>query len=189
MAEQPAIDPRYDPAFQRGYDGSRAARPDASHRGTPQVTSALQPPAPAATGRAAEEHAHAAGASATPGARGTPGDPGGVGAPAKSAATVNQAAAPPLRPPWTNPFTVLVTVIGIAVLGTGVWILQETLALAQDELRITSQSMYWFLQWGIIASPLVLGLGVAILVAVLIMCAGYWSRRPDPASPQHAPTE
>jgi hypothetical protein len=45
MAEQPEIDPRYDPAFQRGYDGAVAtgSRADAAtRRAAPHVTSALQ---------------------------------------------------------------------------------------------------------------------------------------------------
>jgi hypothetical protein len=33
-----------------------------------------------------------------------------------------------------------------------------------------------------IAAPIFVGLGVAILVAVLIMCAVYWGRRPEPGA-------
>jgi|GEM_PF-1050730 len=188
MAEQPEIDPRYDPAFQRGYDGTVAtgSRSEAAtRRTTPHVTSALQ--------RSASAHsAPPAGVQSAPGQSGSAErsarDAGGAApahadpdaAAAASAPTVVHVAAPTLRAPWTNPFAIIVTLVGIGVLGTGVWLLQETFQLTQSEDGFQTQTDYWFLQWGMIAAPIFVSLGIAILVAVLVMCAVYWGRRPDP---------
>lgn len=190
MAEQPEIDPRYDPAFQRGYDGTVAtgSRSEAAtRRTTPHVTSALQrsassrsaPPAgvqpatgqsgPVSADRPARDAEGAAPAQADTDA-----------AAAASAPTVVHVAAPTSRAPWTNPFAIIVTLVGIGVLGTGVWLLQETFQLTQSEDGFQTQTDYWFLQWGMIAAPIFVSLGIAILVAVLVMCAVYWGRRPDP---------
>lgn len=189
MAEQPEIDPRYDPAFQRGYDGTATAgsRPDAATRhAAPRVTSALQrplPPTSAAPRTASTPTAQAVGM--PPGAPAAPGAPGAFESDAvitASAAPVVPVTAPALRPPWTNPFAILVTIIGIGVLGTGVWLLQETFRMTESEAGFQTQTDYWFLQWGMIASPILVSLGIAILVTVLVMCAVYWGRRPEPGS-------
>jgi hypothetical protein len=189
MAEQPEIDPRYDPAFQRGYDGTATAgsRSDATTRHAgPRVTSALQRPLPlaSAAGRGASAPAQTVGLPpGAPAAPAAPGAPEADAAPAASAAPVVQVAAPALRPPWTNPFAILVTIIGIGVLGVGIWLLQETFQMTESEAGFQSQTDYWFLQWGMTASPILVSLGIAILVTVLVMCAAYWGRRPDPAPP------
>lgn len=176
MAERPAIDPRYDPAFQRGYAGPTAHRADAEVRdGAPRVTSALQrdvgpPPGPAR----ADTPAHpAAAASATPPADAAP----ELGADAAAPAVVHVAAPAP-RPPWTNPFVVLIAVIGVAVSAMGAWLLQTALQLTQSARGPTTETDYWLLQWAMIASPVILSLGVCVLVTVLVFCAVYWARRP-----------
>lgn len=182
MAEQPAIDPRYDPAFQRGYDGTVAtgSRSEAAvRRTTPHVTSALQRPAAAPRTEQAAERPVDQANGRPPGA---PATPETDAAPAASEPPVVQVAAPALRPPWTNPFAIVVTVIGIGVLGVGVWLLQETFQMTQSETGFQTQADYWFMQWGMIGAPIFVGLGIAILVAVLIMCAVYWGRRPEPGA-------
>ncbi len=182
MAEQPEIDPRYDPAFQRGYDGTLAtgSRSEAAvRRTTPHVTSALQrPPAPPRAERPAEGSFDQV-VGPPPGASATPETDA---ASAASAPPVVQVAGPALRAPWTNPFAIIVTIVGIGVLGVGVWLLQETFQMTQSETGFQTQADYWFMQWGMIAAPIFVGLGVAILVAVLIMCAVYWGRRPEPGA-------
>lgn len=185
MAEQPEIDPRYDPAFQRGYDGAVAtgSRSDAASRRTaPHVTSALQratsqPPAPTRTA-AADTGFDGVMTGGGP----APAQVGADAAAAASAAPVVQVAAPALRAPWTNPFAIIVTIVGIGVLGVGVWLLQETYQMTQSETGFQTQTDYWFMQWGMIAAPIFVSLGIAILVAVLVMCAVCWGRRPDPST-------
>lgn len=180
MAERPAIDPRYDPAFQRGYDGAAARQADADpRRSAPHVTSALQRPAasPPSHARAAEP-AHPAAASAYADDAAADADTLGRLDETDAAPAVVQVVAPAPRPPWTNPFVTLIAVIGVAVLGTGVWLLQSTIRLMEQEDAFTSQTDYWFMQWATIATPVVLALGVSVLVTVLVICAVYWGRRP-----------
>jgi len=173
MAEQPAIDPRYDPAFQRGYNGPVAtgSRADAVvRRPAPHVTSALQRPA----AEPGSPHPHP-----DPVAEivRDPEPTDQEAARAATAATIVTAPAA-MRPPWSNPFAIAVTVVGIVVLALGVWLLQETYQLTQSETGFQTQADYWFLQWGMIGGPVFAALGIAILVAVLVLCAVYWGRRP-----------
>jgi hypothetical protein len=171
MAEQPSIDPRYDPAFQRGFDGAVAtgSRTDvAARRAAPHVTSALQRPVgdrPAASPRESIDTII-----------GLPPEP--VAAADAVAAPVVAAAPVPLRPPWTNPFAIVVTLVGVAVLAVGVWLLQEVTRITAGDGSLQSQTDYVLLQWGIYGAPIALALGAAILVAVLLFCAVYWGRRP-----------
>lgn len=186
MADQPEIDPRYDPAFQRGYGGA-TPRPDAARRPAPHVTSALQRSTPSSHVGARDRHVAPAPASSAPDAV-----PGGaanaaaaIDAPPASAPvpSVVHVAAPTMRPPWANPFAIVVAIVGIGALGAGVWLLQETFRLTQEENGFQTQADYWFMQWGMIGGPIFTGLGVAILVAVLMLCAVYWGRRPEQGSP------
>lgn len=183
MAEQPEIDPRYDPAFQRGYDGRVAtgSRSEAAaRRTTPHVTSALQRniPASAASPRPADPSFDMV-VSAPPATRV---ESDADAAAAASAAPAVQLVAPTLRPPWTNPFAIVVTILGIGVLGVGVWLLQETYQMTQSETGFQTQTDYWVMQWGMTAAPIFVSLGIAILAAVLVMCAVYWGRRPEPGT-------
>ncbi len=171
MAEQPVIDPRYDPAFQRGFTGAVASggRADAVRR----PAGALHRPAVASDPVPAREPERAAER------REAPAVAEGVADRAEAAPAALVVAAPALRAPWTNPFAVAVAVLGVAVLATGIWLLQETYRMMQSEQGFQTQVDYWFLQSGMIAGPVFAGLGLAILVAVLMLCAVYWARRPQ----------
>jgi len=182
MAEQPVIDPRYDPAFQRGFEGQVAtgSRAEvAARRSAPYVASALQrppqdrddrPPAPAKADPLAQI--------GLPPATTTASDAEATG---QTEVVVVQAAEQPTRPPWTNPFAIAAFALGVIVLGVGAWILQENSRMAQSTDGFNSQADYWFMQVGMIGGPIALGLGVAILAGVLFLCAAYWSRRPAPS--------
>lgn len=186
MAEQP-IDPRYDPAFQRGFSGDVAtgSRADAAPRsagtrasGAPHVTSALHRPVAEPRGA----HPRAEG-----GAGGGPGERIGL-PPEETIASAEPAAAaqlavvriesPALRPPWTNPFAIVVAILGIAALGTGIWLTQQAFRLATESQSFTTQVDYVFLQWSMWGGPVFLGAGVVTIAALLLFCAGYWARRP-----------
>lgn len=183
MAEQPAIDPRYDPAFQRGYNGPHAAR-SGTARSAPQVTSALQRSAPAPATPPADASAASLTADTSDRADGTARPAEQDGPPSRDVkpSMVVQAVAPAERPPWTNPFTALIAVIGVGVLGFGTWLLQSAIALTENPTAPTTQGEWWLLQWSLTASPVLLALGVGILVTVLVLCAVYWGRRPGPGS-------
>src|SRR5690606_17022062 len=106
------IDPRYDPAFQRGYDGS-ASRTDAdSARHTPRVTSALQrsigmPPGPARGAEPAHTVSPASMRSPSTADSSDAAPEHGADAAHAAPSVVHVTASAP-RPPWTNPFVVLI---------------------------------------------------------------------------------
>ena len=175
MAEQPSIDPRYDPAFQRGFDGQVATGSRAqvaARRSTPYVASALQRPA---QDRAAEPVPNVLTQIGLP-----PAAPGDAADPSAAEFVVVRAAEPALRPPWTNPFAIAAFVLGVASLALGVWVMQETMRMMDSPESFSTQADYWFMQVSTFGGPIALALGVAILAGVLFLCAGYWSRRPLP---------
>lgn len=169
MAERPALDPRYDPAFQRGYDGSARAG-SAPATSAPPVASALQrpqtsaplPPSPAQAspspdaGQAPEVTQH------------------------PDAVPTASAPAPVLRPPWTNPFVILIALLGIGAFVVGVWPLRQLGNVNSAETIFQGPVGYMLQQWTIFGSPLMIALGVAIFVVVFVMCALYWAQRPLP---------
>jgi len=176
MAEQPSIDPRYDPAFQRGFDGQVATGSRAqvaARRSTPYVASALQRPA---QDRAAEPVPNVLTQIGLPPA--APGDASDQ-AGAENVVVV-RASEPALRPPWTNPFAIAVFVLGVASLALGVWVMQETVRMMDSPESFSTQADYWFMQVSTFGGPIALALGVAILAGVLFLCAAYWARRPHP---------
>ncbi|PZQ90444.1 MAG: hypothetical protein DI534_04345 [Leifsonia xyli] len=189
MAEQ-SIDPRYDPAFQRGYAGAAATGSStdaAPRRAAPHVVTALQRPSAAdPVSRRPVEGLADLGFSPTAEVA----DADAVAAHPASAdpqpqpQTVVHAPPPALRPPWTNPFAIVVAIVGVAVLGVGIWTLQEVMRIVDVSASGGPQSTndYFVLQIGMIAAPIFVGLGVAILVAVLMLCAAYWARRPVEAA-------
>lgn len=177
--ENPSIDPRYDPAFQRGFDGTVATGTRAevaARRSAPYVASALQRPVETRGGErnAAEPRSVAAVAPvAEPDVAEEP--------PAAAPVVVVQASAPVLRAPWTNPFAIGLTVVGIVVLALGVWLLQETRRMFESNNGFQTQLDYWFMQSTLFSAPLAIAIGLALLAGVAFLCAVYWSRRPDPA--------
>ncbi len=176
MAEQPSIDPRYDPAFQRGYDGpvSTGSRTDAGARavGAPRVTSALRRADPESRRAASDDPVERTSLPAEP-------DPQPHAAASAEPAIVH-VAAPVMRPPWTNPFAIVVAVLSIATLGVGLLLLQESLRLVTSNDGFETQLDYWTLQWGLWGGSILTGVGLAMVAAVLLFCAVYWSRRPQP---------
>lgn len=172
-----SIDPRFDPAFQRGYDGSvvTGSRADAAaRRSAPYVASALQRPvAEAANTERAPRPPAAPPAGPAPLASEADAE-----TPPASAPVVVQVAAPVLRAPWMNPFVVAVTVLGIVVLALGIWLMQETYRVFAADNGFQSQVDYWFQNVSIVGGPLAVAVGVLILSGVLFVCASYWARRP-----------
>lgn len=174
MADSSGIDPRYDPVFQRGYDGTAPATQRAgSARRAPAAGSALQhrtrqpdaeTPAPAPA---------AASASAAP-SQTTTGTEAGV---EPAPAPVVIAAAPTLRPPWRNPFLWALTAIGLVLVVGGIATLRATIEPFTTEAQLPNGD-YWWLQVALFGTPIIVALGGGILAGVLFVFAGYWSRLP-----------
>lgn len=189
MANEQQFDPRFDPAFQRGFGG------------TPE-----QPGAPGQIGSPEQAGASEQGWAAS----GTGSAPLGSGR--RSAAPVVQQVAPPTpvreSPPapasavppaarpdavradepsiaddaeedhrqWANPFLIALAVAAVALVGTGLWMFQ---AAREPFLgtNATSQADYAMLTLLLDLAPLLLALGAATAVGIVFFFAIDWQRR------------
>lgn len=166
MADRGGFDPRYDPAFQRGYpDAERGSREPSEWSGTrmaeprPQIRSA---PASYVPPRVDPTQPVAADASPTTAAS----DP----APAEDG--VDEPESP--RDPRRNPFLIAVTALGIACLLVGAFWLSRT----QQFFDVGAQTGgdFWIVMVSLVGAPLLLALGVAILAGVLFFLARHWQQ-------------
>ncbi|TXK19129.1 hypothetical protein [Homoserinibacter sp. GY 40078] len=186
MADEKGLDPRYDPAFQRGYDGHSATRSETA-RHAPRFGSALQRPAaehaPDATSAPYASHATrsdvAAGYTAPAAATDAPtaaADAGTGTVPAAPAPepVVVVAAPAPLRAPWTNPFIIVTAILGLALTAMA----GSMLLTASDAM--TNPDSYYLAQVSIFGAPPLLAAGLLIVSAVLVICGLHWARRPEP---------
>ncbi|WP_166868661.1 hypothetical protein [Salinibacterium sp. ZJ70] len=166
MAEKPGLDPRYDPAFQRGFDpgaGADAQRPTVAFGPplVPRVSSSASGRGPSAPAPAAPSQATAA-----------------SGAPAASEAVAATAVIAVGRAPWRNPFIVALAVIGVASIALGVFVLQYAMREGEGGQLLFTQGGYVLMQSLVFAAPLAICTGVLILSAVLVMFAVHWGRLP-----------
>jgi hypothetical protein len=148
------FDPRFDPAFQRGFDGAEV--PDAPRvvprdvrRATP-----VRPPEPTA-GQATSQPSGTASASADP----QPSD----------AAALDS-------PPRRNPFLIALGVVSVALMAAGVWGIQAARApfLATDTASSVDFVGLQILQF---VSPVSIALGVATAIGILFVYAVGWQNR------------
>lgn len=166
MAEKPGLDPRYDPAFQRGFDpgaGAEAQRPAVAFA-PPLVPRASS----SAAGRGAPSPAPAAPGQATA-ASGAPAAPESVAVP--TVVTLGRA-------PWRNPFVVALAVIGVASIALGLFVVQYAMREGEGGQLLFTQGGYVLMQSLVLAAPLAFFTGVLILSAVLVMFAVHWGRLP-----------
>ena len=169
------FDPRFDRAFQRGFDGevtSRAPQPTA-YLPTNPVRSTL-PPAPvispaqdagAVRQDGADYPGFAPGATASQGA-----------APALSPPGEVEAAAEAERPAGRNPFLIGLTVISVVLVIGGLAGLQWLRGrfLAPD---IATELDFVTVQAATTGLVIVIGLGLATAIGVLFVHAANWSKR------------
>lgn len=164
MTDEQRVDPRYDPAFQRGFEGtvSSTLRTRAAVK-----RSAIVSPAPF---RSVEAE---------------PDEPGLQEAEPTLAATDEVIEPPELVPAnkgtmrefVRNPFVVLLILLGGGmVIGGSVWANQGR-ALVAARGGASTELDYWFLQATVTSAPLTILAGITILAGVLFLAAGVWSRR------------
>ena len=168
MPDTPAVDPRYNPAYQRGYTpregavtSDAAAAPSAISRPapvTPRVTSALDSRVVAPVSTSAPAAAEATAAAEAP-----------------SVVTVS---APEARAPWTNPFVGALALLGFGTIGLGVWIMQSLSQEANGGILLGTQSGYVLFQVAVFGAPISVAVGVLIIATVLVLFAVHWSRMP-----------
>ncbi len=166
MTDEQRVDPRYDPAFQRGYEGSVSSTVRTS---AAVKRSAIVSPAPFRSVEAEPE----------------PGEPGIEEAEPALAAT-DEAIEPPelvpagrgtMRDFVRNPFVVVLILLGGGMVIAGsVWANQGR-ALVAARGGASTELDYWFLQATVTSAPLTILAGIAILAGVLFLAAGAWSRR------------
>ena len=166
MTDEQRVDPRYDPAFQRGYEGSVSStvRTRAAVR-----RDAIVSPAPF---RSAEPEPVV--------------DDQGVEAAAPVLASTDETFEPAELVPvnrslarefFRNPFVVLLILLGGGmIVGGSVWANQGR-ALVAARGGASTELDYWFLQATVTSAPLTILAGIGILAGVLFLAAAFWNRR------------
>jgi hypothetical protein len=160
MADDKRIDPRYDPAFQRGFEGSVAS----GVRRHP-----VAPPSPAivtpAPFRAAPEREEPRAESGGPQTDEV--EPGSV---------PSDHQVSPARRLSQNPFLISLVVLGLALtVGGLIWANQARLLVSGRGAAATDLD-YWFLQATVTGAPLTIVAGISILAGVLFVAATAWNR-------------
>lgn len=174
MNDRPKIDPRYDPAFQRGFTGevqtgqhphgavrathpptqtqSQASVADSALRRAEPLTDASVPPA-YAVGPVDDEA-----------------DDATVDA---DEAEVEEA---PARPLTRNPFILVLALLGAALIVAGIsWAITGR-ATMTDSGSLASERDYWYVQAALLGAPVTIAAGALIFAGVLFMFAHAWSR-------------
>lgn len=163
MTDEKRVDPRYDPAFQRGFEGS--------------VTSALRKPPAAVQRSSIVTPAAFRGATAAPEAAPREVEPETEARVTAVASSAPEPAAIPDRRLSRNPFVVALVVLGLGmVAGGAVWANQARMLVGSRGGAATDLD-YWFLQATVIGAPGMIVTGLAILAGVLFVAATVWNRR------------
>lgn len=182
------IDPRFDPAFQRGFDPSipiESSAPPRQPRRSAQAPVQLvtaAPPAPAAAPSAPAAPVPAP-AAVVPAAAAEPKPV----APAETVAADAEAedetstvdAAVEDAPEATsvrNPFLLFLAIIAVALIAVGVWLFVRS-GEAFNTTQVRSQGDYMTLTATIDMAPFIALLGAATAIGVLFVFASRWRRR------------
>ncbi|CAN5283065.1 hypothetical protein BH11ACT3_BH11ACT3_18570 [soil metagenome] len=172
MTDDKPVDPRYDPAFQRGFDGEVATgtRQRTAARRTAVVAPAPYREAPDAVPED-EPISGVVEASTTRSA-----------APARDDDTVERVSADAyehatqLRRTARNPFHIGLAVVATVLIIGGVAALNKLYATVSATGGAGSDTDYWVYQTVLIAGPLAIALGVAIWSTLLFLLARAWQR-------------
>jgi hypothetical protein len=174
MNDRPTIDPRYDPAFQRGFTGEveTGQHPHGAVRATHPPTTNPQAQTSVNDGpaRRAEPLADAAvpPAYAVAPTEDDSDDPAVV-----DELAVEEA---PARPLTRNPFILVLTLLGAALVVAGVsWAISGRSTMT-DSGSLASERDYWFVQAALLGAPVTIAAGVLIIAGVLFMFAHAWNR-------------
>jgi hypothetical protein len=162
--EDKRVDPRYDAAFQRGFEGEVAS---GLRTRTSVRRSALVAPAPYRSGEPepeVEEHGVQEAGQTRTGAEAEP-------EPAPEFVSVRSVG---MRDLGRNPFLITLVVLGLALTIGGIaWANQARLSVAD----LATELDYWYLQASTVGAPLTIITGIAVLAGVLFVAAAAWNRR------------
>jgi hypothetical protein len=173
MNDRPKIDPRYDPAFQRGFTGEveTEQRQQGAVRATqPSGQTETQTPAADSPPRRAEP---LAGPSVPPAYAVAPADADSDGADVDDEVDVDETLARPLT---RNPFLIVLALLGAALIVAGIsWAITGR-ATMTDSGSLASERDYWYVQASLLGAPVTIAAGVLIIAGVLFMFAQAWNR-------------
>jgi len=170
MTDEKRVDPRYDPAFQRGFEGEVSS---AIRSRTPVRRTALVSPAPYRSAKPETE-------------------PGEYGVddvePTRSSADFDDEREldPPELVPMSrasmrdfarNPFVVLLSLLGGGMIVAGTIWANQGRQLVAARGGASTELDYWFLQATVVGAPITILAGIAILAGVMFLAAGAWNRR------------
>jgi hypothetical protein len=159
------VDPRFDPAFQRGFDPSIPIEEYVPAPVPRKSAPPVAPPAPVvlAPTPVVAQPSPAAVAPAAPDAE---------DAPAQDTDSPEEADASPSR----NPFLLFLGIIAIALVVAGIWLFVQS-GDAFNSKEVRSQGDYMSLDSTIHAAPFIALLGGATAIAILFVFAARWRRR------------
>ena len=169
MNDRPTIDPRYDPAFQRGFTGEveTGQHPHGAVRATHSPT---QTPVQESPQRRVEPLADA---SVPPAYAVAPPEDDSDDAAVADDVEVAEA---PARPLTRNPFIRVLALLGAALVVAGVsWAITGRATMTESG-ALASERDYWFVQSALLGAPVTIAAGVLIIAGVLFMFAQAWSR-------------
>jgi len=177
----PPLDPRFSPAFQRGFDPDdpgAAVAPPSALQARPAAQSPYAPPV------ASPSSFSLPGVSSPPGSPSAPLAPPSVTAPASAPtdgaqpSVVVTAGAMPVDPSLSasvrNPYLIALGVIAVALVAVGGWLFTRSSAAFDDPGNIASQGQYMSLQAAITVAPIFMLLGAATAIGVLFVFALRW---------------
>ncbi len=165
------IDPRFDPAFQRGFDPATPIRervPDP----TPRPTAPVEAP-PASIPEPARLVAPTAARTPLPAAELGDGEP--------VIMTVQDADEPDREPApessqARNPFLIVLAIVAVVLVAVGVWLFVQS-GNEFNSREVRSQGDYMSLDATIHMAPFVALLGAATAIGVLFLFAAKWRKR------------
>jgi hypothetical protein len=176
------IDPRFDPAFQRGFDPSIPIEeyvPPRQPRRVPAPTvidvPATAPAAPAAPAAPTPSPPTAAPAAPSPAAEVPAAAPDAEQA-TDVEATDDLAVADAEPSSVRNPFLLFLGIIAVALIAVGVWLFVRS-GEAFNSKEVRSQGDYMSLAATINMAPFIALLGAATAIGVLFVFAARWRRR------------
>jgi hypothetical protein len=162
--EEQRVDPRYDPAFQRGFEGqvTSGLRTRTSVR-----RSALVSPAPFRTGQPEPEVDDDGVQEAAPTRTGAEAEP-------DEQPEYVPVRATGVRDLGRNPFLIALVTLGLVlVIGGVAWANQARQTVAE----LATELDYWYLEASVVGAPLTIITGIAVLAGVLFVAAAAWNRR------------
>ena len=163
MSDDRDFDPRFDPAFQRGYEGVVDAPAPAARPTTAAPRRAAQPEPVTAQAPAAERTMIELPA------------PTDDRSPSPAPRAVQPLAADEDAPPRTNPFIIVLIVLSVALVGGGLYLVVKMRDLFADTQSSTDFD-FVTLQVLIGVAPIAIGLGIATAIGVLFIYAIRWGR-------------